>query len=120
MILASSNVGDSYAQLITILLIFVAVLTITALTTKYIANIQKQCGMSGNIEILETIRVSNTKYIQLVRIGETYVAMAVCKDTITKLCEVPAEQLKNTASQGGSAFSFKELLETVMHKETKE
>ena len=120
MILTSSNVGDSYAQLITILLIFVAVLAVTALTTKYIANVQKQSGISGNIEILETIRVSNTKYIQLVRIGETYVAMAVCKDTITKLCEVPAEQLKKTTPEGSNSFSFKDLLETVMHKETKE
>ena len=119
MILTSSKV-DGWAQLITVLLIFVAVLALTALTTKYIAKVQKQTELTGNLEILETIRISSTKYIQLVRIGETYVAMAVCKDTITKLCEVPAEQLKNTASQGGSSFSFKELLETVVHKETKE
>ncbi len=119
MILTSSNV-DGYVQLITVLLIFVAVLVVTAITTKYIAKVQKQAGMSGNIEILETIRVSNTKYIQLVRVGETYVAMAVCKDTITKLCEVPAEQLKTTVQASGSSFSFKELLETALHKETKE
>ena len=76
MIFASSKV-DGYVQLITVLLIFVAVLALTAFTTKYIAKVQKQAGMNGNIEILETMRVSNTKYIQLVRIGETYVAMAV-------------------------------------------
>lgn len=122
MILTSSNDGDAYVQLITVLLIFVAVLAITALTTKYIAKVQKQSGINGNLEILETIRVSNTKYIQLVRIGETYVAMAVCKDTVTKVCEVPKEQLKITTpdSSGSTGFSFKELLETVMHKETKE
>ena len=119
MILTSSNM-DGYAQLITVLLIFVAVLAVTALTTKYIAKVQKQAGISGNIEILETIRVSNTKYIQLVRIGETYVAMAVCKDTITKLCEVPKEQLKTTAPGSNTSFSFKEMLETALHKETKE
>lgn len=119
MILTSSNM-DGYIQLITTLLIFVAVLVVTALTTKYIAKVQKQAGINGNIEILETVRVSNTKYIQLVRIGETYVAMAVCKDTITKLCEVPSEQLKTTTSEDNTGFSFKEMLGTMLHKETKE
>lgn len=119
MILTSSKT-DGWAQLITILLIFVVVLAVTAYTTKYIAKIQKQTGMSGNLEVLETIRISSTKYIQLVRIGETYVAMAVCKDTVTKLCEVSREQLKETTPDENGGFSFKELLESVIHKETKE
>ncbi len=120
MILTGGGEVDGYIQLITVLLIFVAVLAVTAWATKYIAKVQKQMGMSGNIEILETIRVSNTKYIQLVRIGETYVAMAVCKDTITKLCEVPKEQLKENALEKSEGFSFKEILSTAMRKETKE
>ena len=119
MILTSSNI-DGYAQLITVLLIFVAVLAVTALTTKYIAKVQKQTGMSGNIEILETIRVSSTKYIQLVRIGDTYVAMAVCKGTITKLCEIPKEQLKMKEPGSSTGFSFQEILGSALHKETKE
>ncbi|MBR6665952.1 MAG: flagellar biosynthetic protein FliO [Lachnospiraceae bacterium] len=119
MILTSSKT-DGWAQLITVLLIFVAVLALTAFVTKYIANLQKQNAVNGNLEILETIRISNTKYIQLVRIGETYVAMAVCKDTVTKLCEIPKEQLKERTPMENNGFSFKELLESVMHKETKE
>lgn len=117
MILTSS---DGWAQLITVLLIFVAVLTLTAYTTKYIAGVQRNSAMSGNLEVMETIRISSTKYIQLVRIGETYVAMAVCKDTVTKLCEIPKEQLKEKTTEGNGKMSFKDLLESVMHKETKE
>ena len=119
MILTSSK-ADGWAQLITVLLIFVAVLALTAFTTKYIAKLQRQSAITGNLEILETIRISGTKYIQLVRIGETYVAMAVCKDTVTKLCEIPKEQLKEKTPEEEKGFSFKELLDSVMHKETKE
>ncbi len=120
MILTGGGNVDGYIQLITVLLIFVAVLAVTAWTTKYIAGVQKQIGISGNVEILETMRISNTKYIQLVRIGETYVAIAVCKDTVTKLCEIPKEQLKERVSESGNGFSFKEILNTAIHKETKE
>ena len=118
MLLTSDNF-DGYAQLITVLIIFVVVLGITAITTKYIANYQKQSGINANIEILETIKVSATKYVQLVRIGDTYVAMAVCKDTVTKLCEVPKEQLRIREPGAKSDVSFKELLGSVLHKETK-
>lgn len=119
MVLTSSRT-DGWAQLITVLLIFVVVLALTAITTNYIAKVQKQSGMSGNVEVLETVRISNTKYIQLVRIGETYVGMAVCKDTVTKLCEIPKEQLKESISGAKETSSFREILQTIMHKETKE
>ena len=89
---------DSYAQFITVLLIFVAVLAVTALVTKWIAGYQKQQGAAGNIEVLETVRIANNKYIQLVRIGESYFAIAVCKDTVTNLGEIPAGQLKDKRS----------------------
>ena len=38
---------DSYAQFITVLLIFVAVLAVTALVTKWIAGYQKQQGAAA-------------------------------------------------------------------------
>ncbi len=118
--LLTSNTIDGYAQLITVLLIFVVVLAITAVVTKYIAKYQKQSSANANIEILETVKVSATKYVQLVRIGDTYVAMAVCKDTVTKLCEVPKEQLSLGGAEDNNSFSFKELLNSALHKETKE
>ena len=82
--------ADSYAQFITVLFIFVAVLAVTALVTKWIAGYQKQQGAAGNIEVRETVRIANNKYIQLVRIGESYFAIAVCKDTVTALGQIPA------------------------------
>ncbi len=107
--------SDSYMQFITVLLIFVLVLGVTAFVTKWMANYQKEQGANCNIEVLETTRISNSKYIQLVRIGQTYMAIAVCKDTVTMLCEVPKEQLKEMT---GSSGSFRELFEKVMKKDS--
>lgn len=105
---------DGYAQFITVLLLFVIVLAVTALTTKWIANYQKQQGLSGNVQVIETVRISNNKYIQIVRIGETYMAFAVCKDTVTMLGEIPEEQLKNTGTAQG--FSFRQFLDKAVNK----
>lgn len=108
---------DSYVQFITVLVVFVLVLGVTAWATKWIANYQKQQGMNCNIEVLETTRISNNKYIQLVRIGQTYMAIAVCKDTVTTLCEIPKEQLSEAAGSKGNV-DFKQLLEKVIKKDS--
>lgn len=105
---------DSYAQFITVLVVFVLVLGVTALVTRWIANYQKQQNVNVNVEVIETTRIANNKYIQIVRLGETYVAIAVCKDTVTQLCEIPEDQLKKSKPGQGSLLrsaGFKEFLD---------
>ena len=109
--------SDSYAQLIAVLVIFVVVLGVTALTTKWIANYQKQQSVNCNIEVIETTRISNSKYIQIIRVGETYMVIAVCKDTVTMLGEVPKEQLKEMNPQQ-MGMKFKELFEKAIKKDS--
>ena len=76
---------NSFLDMITVLLIFVFVIAITLFTTKYIANYQKVQNAGKNIEVLETYRISQSKYIQIVKIGKKNVAIAVSKDTVTLL-----------------------------------
>lgn len=106
--------ADSYAQFITVLAVFVLVLAVTAFTTKWIANYQKQQNVNLNIEVVETTRISGNKYIQIVRIGETYKAIAVCRDTVTLLGDVPAEQLREGNHDQG--FRFKDFLDKAVKR----
>lgn len=109
--------AGSVAQLVSVLVIFVLVLGITAWVTKWLANYQKEQGANSNIEIVETVRITTNKYIQLVRVGETYKVIAVCKDTVTLLGDVPAEQLK-FRDASGSTTSFRELFEKSIKKDS--
>lgn len=118
MILITSSSYNSYFQFITVLVIFVAVLAITAVTTKYIAKYHKITKANSNIEIIESTYIANNKYIQLVKIGDTYIAMATCKDTVTMLAEIPKEQIKINASEKDQ--SFKDLLSDALKKDQKE
>ena len=104
--------GNSVLELITVLFIFIFVLAVTYYLTKWIAGYQKGQMINKNIEGLEAFRLSNNKYIQIIRIGDKYLAIAVCKDTVTVITELSKEQLhffeENTT---GSGQSFKELLQ---------
>lgn len=116
MTLLAAGAG-SYAQFITILLIFVAVLGITAWVTRWIANYQKQQNVNENIEVIETTRIANNKYIQIIRAGEKYMVIAVCKDTVAMLGEISEGQLRKKEGTPVQSFSFRELLDKAVKKE---
>ena len=110
--------ADAYLQFISILIIFIAVLAATYYVTKWIANYQKGAESGRNIDIIETCRISATKYVQIIRIGERYVAIGVSKDEITNLGDVPAEDIQlNTEIKENR--SFKEVLEKIKGEKKK-
>ncbi len=107
--------ADSYTQFITVLVVFVLVLAITAVVTKWAANYQRGQSVNRNLEVMETARLGSNKWLQIVRAGDTFVAIAVCKDTVTLLGEIPKEQLKEISS-GGGELSFRELFDRTIRR----
>lgn len=108
--------SDSYAQFITVLVVFIVVLGVTAYVTKWIANYQKHQNVNRNIEVIETTRLDNNKWVQIVRVGETYKVLAVCRDTVTLLGEVPKDELREAETEG-ERISFKELFDKAVKKD---
>ena len=102
---------NSYLQFITMLIIFVVVLAATYFFTKWMADFQKDKTASGNIEVIETARISTTKYIQIVRIGQKYMAIAVGKDEVTNLGEISREDLIFKEDSPQDSLKFKDVLE---------
>ena len=100
---------NSFLDLITVLLIFIFVIAITLFTTKYIANYQKVQNAGRNIEILETYKIAQNKYIQIVKIGKKSVAIAVSKDTVTLLATLDEEDIALFEKEEETK-SFKEIL----------
>ena len=102
---------ESTLQFLLMLLIFIAVLVATYFFTKWMAGYQKERNISGNIEVIETMRLSTTKYIPIVRIGQKYVAIAVGKDEVTNLGEISREDIIIREDKPEDTISFKEILE---------
>lgn len=120
MLLAISSRADSYVQFLTVLLLFVFVLFITFLTTRWIANYQKSKTSGENIEIIETTRVTSNKYLQIVRAGNKYVLIAVGKDEIHMLTELSAEELTFQKENSVSIRDFSKILAQATKQKEKE
>ena len=112
----------SFFRLIGVLLVFLFVLAITYATTRWIAHYQQGVAANRNIQVIETFRVANNKFIQIVQVGEKYLVISVCKDSINVLTELTEEELAYKPSPeeaGGKANingNFQEILENLKKK----
>lgn len=120
MLLTGMSRTDSYLQFITVLLLFVFVLAITYITTRWIANYQKGRMAGGNLEVIETLRITGNKYIQIVRTGNKYLVIAVGKDEIHMLSEISQEELILNKGMGGTEMNFGSILEKLKKQSGKE
>lgn len=115
------NAG-SVLQLIALLIVFVLVLAATYYVTKWIAKTGMIQSGSKNIKVIETYKLAQNKYIQIVQIGTKYYSVGLTKDNITYLTELDEEQLnlnENGSQTGFQQLPFKELLERISKNKKK-
>lgn len=93
MLLAVASKIDSVVQFFTVLIIFIFVLGVTWLTARYIAGFQKGKMRGNNFEMIDSFRISQNQVVQILRIGQRYVAIAVGKDGVTLLAELSEEEI---------------------------
>lgn len=106
----SSSTINNIAELFGLLIVFVLILALAYYTSKWIG--KTGAGMTTknhNITIVETLRLSQTKYLQIIKVADKYIVIAVSKDHIEYLTEIDGEKLDITAG-GTQAPSFKEIL----------
>lgn len=99
--LHDSTLGiSSFAQFVTVILIFLLVLALCYFTTRWVAGYQKGKMLSGNINVLETFRVANNKFIQIVKIGDKCFAVCYNKDSVVLLGEINEDSLEFSEVSG--------------------
>lgn len=123
MILLSSSL-NSFIQLLGVLAIFVFVLLITYFVTKWIGGFQKTQMSGRNFQVIDTLRIAGNKYVQILKMGDVYLVVAIGKDTVTMLAKLTAEEIglteeeilngnqtKNNTKAAETQMSFQETLE---------
>ena len=108
---ATQSTAQSLLELLGLILIFVIVLVVCYLTTKFVAGRQLVQKKIGNFDVVETFPIAQNKYLQLIRMGNKYVVISVTKDSVTYITELDENevcQIQKSTSVSGK--SFKEVL----------
>lgn len=79
---------NSIVQFITALLVFVFVVILTYFTVRWVGAFQKVQGANRNFEVIETYRITNNKFMQIVKIGTRYFLIGIGKDEINYIAEL--------------------------------
>ena len=105
---------DSFFQLIEVLVVFLIVLGLTYLTTKWIASYQKGQRSNHNLQIVETLKVTSNKYIQIVKAADEYLVIAIGKDEITLLTKLSEDQIPAALTETGQNVVAKESFQHIL------
>ena len=101
---------NQITQLLTLIMIFIFVIILAMLLTRWIVNYQKGAANASNIEVIETYRLSTNKYVQIVRIGGKYLALAHGKDEVAFLTEISPDELMFAGEKDSAMPDFAGLL----------
>ena len=122
-ILLTTPSMDSFLELIGVLLIFVFILVITYLCSKWMAGYQKVHMKSKNLHMIESIPAGNNKAICLVKAGTEYLVVGIGKDEIQCLVKLSEEQLTDLSFQEdkttGNEETFQEIFGQFKNKLSK-
>lgn len=107
-------------KLIFLVIIFIVILVLSYLVTKWYANSGLVKNKTNNIEIKESFHLAPGKTISIVRIGEKYVALAQFKDNVVKLAELTEEELILNREVEISDSSFKDVFSNIVKSRKKD
>ncbi len=102
---------ESIGQLICLIILFLFVLFLAYLAARISGSFQSNAmNKRSNIRIIEVFRVSNNKVIEIVKVGEQYLVLAVSKDNITLLTRLDEAEVKEPET-ALEPINFKNILE---------
>ncbi len=105
MTLLSSQTLSDIAQFFTVLIVFIFVLALSMFCAKWIGNYQKVQSAGNSAEVIETMRIAQGKWLQIIRIGSKYKVIAISRDTVTYLGDVDESDIKVTDPEEKKTFS---------------
>ena len=110
-ILLSGTIGN-ILQLIGLIIVFILILCATYYTSRWIGKSSFTQQRAANIQVVETFRLSQTKYIQIIRAGTgRYFVIAVSTENITYIAELKEEDIiLRDESQNAEKVSFSDIM----------
>ena len=121
------STGQSFFQLIVVLICFVAVLVLAYFTTRWLANYQKGHSYNKNLKIIETLKVSPDKYVEIIACGtDKYLIIGISKNEVSLLGELTKEELidldvnppgdGSAGNNGGFTTGFNQIIDKMKSK----
>lgn len=108
---------DSYLQLVGVSILFLFILAITYFTTKFIGSTKLGQLRNSNFKVIETFKITQNKFLQLVQIGDKYIVLAISKDDIRMIIELTKDEIMQQNELSLKKQNFSEIFNLVANKQ---
>ncbi|NLP34593.1 MAG: flagellar biosynthetic protein FliO [Clostridiales bacterium] len=108
--------SDNIWEFLGLVLLLVIILIATYYTTKWIGKAKAGQLKSSNFELIDSYRISPNKMLQIVKVADKYIVIAVGKDFTEYITELDESQVKLREGQSNDNISFKKILEKLKDK----
>lgn len=102
---------DNLMQLIGLVFLLIVILIATYYTSRFVGGIKLGQMKNSNFTVIDNYRISQNKVIQIVKIANKYVVIAIGKDTISYITELNEADVLIKEMNPSQKQSFKETME---------
>lgn len=104
------STGNNFLELLGLLILLVIILVATYYTTRFIGGIKMGQIKNSNFKVIDTYKISQTKYLQIIQVGNKLILIAINKDNISFLTELEENDIKLN-SNSNENINFKQILD---------
>jgi flagellar protein FliO/FliZ len=102
---------ENFSQMIGLVFLLIIILIAAYFTSKFVGGIKLGQLKNSNFKVIDSYRISPNKVIQIVKIGNKYMVIAIAKDTINVITELEEAEVLIKEVHQGERQNFKQILE---------
>ena len=97
-------------QLIGTLIVFIIVIAACYFVTRFVGGKQLAQQKNSNFDVLDTMRLAQNRYLQIVQVGKRYFVIAISKDNISLISELQKEDIVCWRQNRPNSAGFQDIL----------
>ncbi len=102
--------GNNFLQLLGVIVLYLIVLVITYLTTRFVGGVKMGTLRDTNFKVIDTYKLTQNKFLQIIKIGTRYFVIAVGKDEIRLLTEIAEDDIFVASKSTRQNVTFQDIL----------
>ena len=112
-----SSVAAMIGQFFFLIAVFIGILYLAYLSTKFLAKTRINAARGENIKVIESVFVGGQASIQLIKVGEQFFLISAGKDKVVFLTEVKSDGIiEDIDREKNSSFYFEKYLKEYINK----
>ncbi len=114
-VINQTSTWDNFVQLIGMVFLLILVLIACYYTSKFVGGMKMGQMKNSNFQVIDAYRVSQNKVIQIVKIANKYIVLAISKDTILYITELEEAEIIFKNTNAVDKQTFKQMFDKVRH-----